>query len=878
MKQLFVTCVSNGLMALAWGGGVAVGFGQQVAAQPVQMGLESPFHNRDKTERMPPAVEIFGASPEYRQFDKVEITGSAILAKDAKQALPLQIIDRRDIERSGAANLPELLQRLPVMSNFSELGAVTGTVAGGPEAAAIHGNQGGTLVLLNGRRLPYYGSQTIMGERAVVDLNFLPLAAIEKIEILTDGASSRYGSDAVAGVVNVITKADVQGLSIGVEATWPQGGHGQGKGVNLSWGNGRLPRDGYSLRAHFTAQQTQAVLAKDREVSSVGPRSVWIDDRNWYRRKNHSLDSAPAENYLDAQANFGLRNVNYEKTGQCASGWYELYRHMCDRNTQGEMTLYPQTDKQLLYVQGDRVLDNRWVLFAEGLLGQQSQVTVPDGKYTPKLVTGTDGNEYLLEIVPLGLVTQKYTNQIHNLVFGLRGEQFGWDFLTSVSTGRHKVHRAYIDGLVKAEFSDLTLPSELAFQRPSQYSAETVALLKSYQQPIQVLDNGFNQMDSLNFLASREWMDTDHGPVNVGVGLDGRRERVSYASPYSEERPGFEASRLVWAAHAEVTAPLGDNSEVTAAIRHDQYSDFGGVQTGKLGWKWKPNDALLLRGSVGSGFRAPTLGQMVPLVASIDYATNPDTGSDVQVINAGNPQLKPEKSVQKSLGFRFEFGPRWSIGADIWDVNIQDTFGVLSVNQIFGNDQLKSQYLLDNVVTQNNQNLGRSIKRGIDYDVHWRQPMALGRVRTSLKGVYMLKSVTQEGASGAFVSNIGTASEPLLTTARHQWALTSLLERSQWVGGFTVHYKTGYEEQTVLTDIDGKKRDYMGRIPGHWTLDLWSRWQIQPKLSLSTHVINVTNRMPALRMAVYDNTLVGVDTRYANYMGRNLQLKLDYKF
>lgn len=98
------------------------------------------------------------------------------------------------------------------------------------------------------------------------------------------------------------------------------------------------------------------------------------------------------------------------------------------------------------------------------------------------------------------------------------------------------------------------------------------------------------------------------------------------------------------------------------------------------------------------------------------------------------------------------------------------------------------------------------------------------------------------------------------------------------MGGFTVHYKTGYEENTVLTDRDGNTRDYTGRIPSHWTLDLMSRWQIQPKLSLSAHVINATNRMPALRMGFQDNALLGVDTRYANYMGRSVHLKLDYKF
>lgn len=127
------------------------------------------------TEKYPP-IEVRDTPLEYRQFDRVEITGSSIIAKEAKEALPVQVISRQEIERSGATNLPQLLQKLPGMFNFFELGALTGTTFGGPETAAIHGNQNGTLVLLNGRRLPFYGSQTIFGERATVDLNLVPLA------------------------------------------------------------------------------------------------------------------------------------------------------------------------------------------------------------------------------------------------------------------------------------------------------------------------------------------------------------------------------------------------------------------------------------------------------------------------------------------------------------------------------------------------------------------------------------------------------------------------------------------------------------------------------------------------------------------------------
>lgn len=200
-------------------------------------------------------VTVVDRAPPFRQFDKVEITGSAILARQAREALPVQVLTQREIAQSGASDLPSLLQRLSVMQNFTDAGLATGSVLGGPETAAIHGNQSGTLVLLNGRRLPFYGSQTLMGERAVVDLNFIPLSAVERIEVLTDGASARYGSDAVAGVVNVITRSQIRGATVGVETVLPSLQGGASRGLQLSWGTGSLDRDGQSLRVHASLSQ-----------------------------------------------------------------------------------------------------------------------------------------------------------------------------------------------------------------------------------------------------------------------------------------------------------------------------------------------------------------------------------------------------------------------------------------------------------------------------------------------------------------------------------------------------------------------------------------------------------------------------------------------
>jgi iron complex outermembrane receptor protein len=831
-----------------------------------------------KSEKAYPPVQVTDSPLEYRQFEKVEITGSAILAKEAKQALPLQVIERREIERSGAASLPELIQRLPVMSNFSELGSVTGTVNGGPEAAAIHGNQSGTLVLLNGRRLPYYGSQTIMSERSVVDLNLVPLAAIEKIEILTDGASSRYGSDAVAGVINIITKSEYRGLGIGVAATQPQGGHGAGQSVSLSWGQGRLQRDGYNVRGYFMAETKEALLAGQRDVASQGARSVEIDGKTWWNKFNFSPSAAPAQNYYDV--NGVLRNDHFERTGQCAPGWLELYRGRCDRNTQGEMTLYPAINKQILYAQADKVLPNRWVLFAEGLLGQQNQTTVPSGGYTYRNVDNADqSRSYLLDFEPLGLTTQKYTNRIQNGVLGLRGEQFGWDFLTSLSAGRHKVHRAYVGGSVKWELFNDTLPASLITQDPAQYSAQTLAQLKSYQWGKEVMDDGFSRLHSFSVLASREWIETDNGPVNVGVGLDWRREQVGYEAPTYTGRPSFGASRYNWASHIEVHAPLGETTEATAALRHDQYSDFGSVQTGKLGWKWKPHAKWLFRGSVGTGFRAPSMGQLVPIKTSIAAISDQVTGDTINIINQGNPQLQPEHSVQKTLGIRFEPSQRLSLGVDLWQVDIRDTFGVLNYTDILNKPELRARFFANGEIIQSNQNLGQSVKRGLDYDIQVRQPTEWGRVRVTWRGMLMLKASTRDDETAVSVSNLGLSGGGLTsTTARHQWAMSTLLERQDWTMGMTLHYRSSEQEKTVLTDIDGQQIDHARRIPAYWTVDLSSRWQIKPQTSLSLSVVNLENRLPPLRLAMYNNVILGVDTRYGNYWGRNLQIRLDHKF
>ena len=155
---------------------------------------------------------------------RVEVTGSAIKRVDAEGALPVQIIRREEIERSGATSVTDLIQRLPTMQGATTESASVGGGGGGFSGASVHNiGETRTLVLLNGRRLAQFGGQTLTGFGAAIDLNTLPLSAIERVEVLADGASALYGSDAIAGVVNFITRRNSTMGDISVGYSDPRG-------------------------------------------------------------------------------------------------------------------------------------------------------------------------------------------------------------------------------------------------------------------------------------------------------------------------------------------------------------------------------------------------------------------------------------------------------------------------------------------------------------------------------------------------------------------------------------------------------------------------------------------------------------------------------
>lgn len=192
------------------------------------------------------ALLSVAATPSVAQdsTQRIEITGSSIKRIASEGALPVQIISAEQIQRSGATSVADVIQKLPAMQGFTIADIAIGSNSGGIVTASIHDiGESYTLVLLNGRRVAPTGS----GGR--INLNAIPMSAIDRIEVLTDGASALYGSDAIAGVVNFVLKRNQQGGSVSARVDVPTEGGGKSANASITYGFGDLDKDRFSLVA-----------------------------------------------------------------------------------------------------------------------------------------------------------------------------------------------------------------------------------------------------------------------------------------------------------------------------------------------------------------------------------------------------------------------------------------------------------------------------------------------------------------------------------------------------------------------------------------------------------------------------------------------------
>ena len=916
---------------------------------------------------------------------RVEITGSSIRRIEAEGALPVTVISRDAIEKTGVSSVTELIQKLPAMTggNFQQASSSVNGNGNGTTTAAIHAlDQKYTLVLLNGRRVAPFGGFGASGGDGSVNLESLPLDAIERVEVLTDGASALYGSDAIAGVVNFITKKNLtEGAVFGNLSHPTQVGGGKWS-AGISKGFGDLEANGNNLLLSYSHDVQNKLMASQRAVSRRGGLIKFTLNGQPVVYDQTSSNSLPGSVYLDSGNSFSpyfdLNNNCGKDPAVFVSGT------KCRTNYAATVQDIPSSKRDSLYVSDHFKLDANNTLFAEALWSKYDMTAAfapsaqPMGlgsndlpgrpldilwnKYVVPYETANNdtstGGQMRYRSMEAGGRTDEWETVSHHFVLGAEGTAMDWDYNASLTFSSNQDQDKLAGGYL--DFTKfVNLISSGAYDPLVPLPGQTLdpAVLHGTFLHTKISQN------VLSLHGSRDLFELPGGKSSLGLGFDYTDQRLkqetsdlaqfgngtaAQAGKTDYAVGGFygyvpmEASRHNYGAFAELLMPLAPKTEVTASVRFDSYArvhnempftqvannltplpaqDEGNSfskPTFKLSFRAQPQDMLLLRGSFGTGFKAPSVNQIAaPLAFSTNtsgsyvcpFPTSPTcvaNGSGTQqwdLITAGNPAsgsagLKAETSQQWTLGGRLEPAKTISFGLDYWSVRLKNQIlSGMPENYAFANAaSLANLFVIPYqdpagyptvALIQKPFNAGKANYQGLDWEFNFNTATSIGKISVDLGGTHMLKADYE--LPGGKQTDLGRFGGDNNVVFRNIVRLALGLQYSDFTHTFIVNYKSGYADQAFTADSgnvsqllpDGSEGNgvaYAGRVPSYTVADWQTRWQYSKALRVTFGISNLFNTKPPLSLKVVGGNQVGYDGRYADPTGRAIAVGASYKF
>ncbi|HQR19408.1 MAG TPA: TonB-dependent receptor [Burkholderiaceae bacterium] len=850
-------------------------------------------------------------------LERVEITGSHIRQTDAEGSLPVQIIRREEIERSGVTTVEQLLERVPANVNpFNVAQTIGNGLNPGLSSANLRGLGGGsTLVLLNGRRLGNYAF-----DGASVDLNSIPLAAIERVEVLKDGASAIYGTDAIAGVINFILRKDFQGVEVAGGFTATQHGGGNEGQIAITGGIGDPARDGYNLFASLAYQKQQVLRSIDRDYASTAYRPdqglvfvtpLVFPSNIFDRTQGRILNPTAAEGCRPPTA----IPIQYP----------DAYAPACGYDYAAAVDLLPEVERTSALVRGTWRPGPDLDLFAEVLLGRNrfvaniapnpiapftsfGQLRYPaGGAYYPTVFAAANGLSGNLLIsyraTELGPRTNTTTSDTQRYVVGVEGRAAGWDYNVAAVYNANQQENSYGGSFVYAGRIIPAMATGLINPwGPS--GPQGLALLAStvYSGTPQTA-HGTTSL--INGYASRDVLQLPSGPFVLAFGAEARRESLSYEwdpevlsgnSPIGDQLVSISGSRTVYSAYAELAVPIVRGLDAQLAVRFDDYSDFGSTTNPKIALRWQPLQSLVVRGSWGEGFRAPPLYTLsAPTTASsVDVVEDPircpatglvdDCLGFVQIYSGGNPNLQPETSTQWNLGFVWEPLRGFATGLDYWNIEQKGIIEPLTVENILRYHERFTDRIIRGPVDPSTPtlpgpivaidaspaNLGTTQTSGFDVFVSWLAPtQPWGQVRIGLQGTYVWQWETQiDGVN--YVSRLGDGT---YGNAIPRWRSTLTFDwnRGPWGATLAQVYSSGYTEP--LRQLPSGTRE----VGSSSTWDLQGRYTGFSGWQLALGVRNLFDTDPPFSVPI-DAFQIGFSPLVASPLGRAFYLRAAYSF
>ena len=869
------------------------------------------------------AEDVFEAYPVYNPGIEetyvygIQVTGSRIRRLGYHGGAPVDTLTAPDIELSGAQTLGELLKFEPAV-----VGNATSTaISNGGDGTATVTLRGlpasNTLVLVNGRRVANDG---LAGES--VDLNSIPPAAVERIEILKGGASAIYGSDAIAGVVNVIMKQDFYGFLAETFYGEAQEGDLETRTHTLQYGTG-LPAGSLFFSASYYEQEP--IFSRDRSVSdSADTRSlggsdqrssatpsarVVLPDGRALIAQGAGYRPATSEDLFDF-ADFTTAVVPLERTSLYGNASYDFNERVTGLvelsyvETEAEATLAPTP------------------VFTAF---EQAPLTVAaDQVFNPFGVAIQDVRRRLLEFPE-----RRQRNRSENTRFSaiLEGLYADWNWDLGFNWSRSEATETST-GIVNADRLRRALGPAAQCQGPSLDGCVPVDLLGEAGSigAAQVAYigatgevSGYSKLSGLSANISNALFDLPAGRGDFALGFEFRHESTrkqpsqllaSAATIGAANLEPTRGDRNVLEIYAETVLPLWKSGngfyglDMDAALRHSRYNDFGHSTNPQLGLRLQLGPSLLLRARWGEGFRAPSLNQLYegtseeqaflsdPCAVQANVGVLPGCGqmadptrNQFLTLKGGNEDLKPETADVYSAGAVWspQVTPGLTLSADWFRIEQQDVVDssaqyILDQNAFYGRfpDEVERDEQGNlTLISAGNINVGERTVSGVDLAFAYHYPRQVwGQLSLSSSATWMDAYLTRADSAAPEIDLVGTfrdeASEGLGGIPEWKARLGIRWSRERWMGSYDIHTVSAMEEEVPGTT---RKRDIDA-----WTvhdLQLSYKFDLLQGLRWTLGVDNMLDEEAPLAASAFNDN---IDGRTHELKGRFWYTKLSQRF
>lgn len=864
------------------------------------------------------------SSTEASSNEAIIVTGSRIRGSGPAGS-PLIAVDRDALDRSGRTTLADFIQTIPQNFSGGPAEANVGTSARGNAASNIgYGTginlrglgTGSTLTLIDGARPALGGASG-----AFADISMLPSLAVDRLEILTDGASAIYGSDAVAGVVNVRLRGRFDGAETRLRVGTADGDYGEyqlGQIVGTGWATGHLVIAGeYYRRGHLGSEERAFATEDLRPFGGPDLRSNFGNPG--------TIVAANGQRFLIPRGQDGTALTPAQLTPSS-----DFRRGDARRN----VDILPKQESISFYASGEQQLGDHVSLFARGLyskrdfearrrvIGVSQQFVTPDNPYyVDPIGTGEEIMVYYDPTADFGPEGVRGTVKALNTGFGARADIGSWNVELSGGYGQQ---REGYDGVNIVHL--LRLARAVAASDPAQAinlvgdgAVNDPALIDSLRGSITVRTRYKNWNAALR--ADGTLFALPAGDAKLAIGAEYRRDSLDYLQsfdlvtdgPLSFGIDGLPDKRIVKAVYGELAIPVFDAGDsfpgslnISAAGRYEDYSDVGDTANPKFGARWEPLPGLALRASYGRSFRAPFFDELVGTANAL-YQTfrlndpaSPTGQTAVLLLLGYRPDLGPEKATSWTAGLDFEprFLPGVKLNLTWFDIRYRDRIATatsflqqfLVRRDIYGgliddtpDPAVVASYFADPsfsnpigigqgevlaIVDARTRNLSRSTVQGLDFDLAYAKPLADGSINLSIGGTRLF-TIDNRITNTAPRNNVaGTLGAPVKLRLRGRAGLIL----GDFDGGVAVNHVASYRNLGVTP---------AERVKSWTTVDLQLGVRIgEPSAAkdgrsfrLAFSVNNLFDKDPPYAQFRSTGVTIGYDPEQASAIGRSFALQ-----